>query len=721
MALVVIGTALNTVKSDAVPAIDKCMATGTSVPFLYNETICTTPQCHTMASQILNDLNPQADPCQDFSQFVCGGFYDKHEIPADQPTTDYFWMLLDQNNQAIRSIVDPSVGKTLTSAGDTASQANLQKLQDLYASCMNKDAILNAGRKPVINQIQTILASFPSLSIAEPAAPADKTVLSKTLAQLLNCGLSGVVTISVVVDPTNPLIHSLQLTESGLGLPSKEYYQEQDTLRLYGSTIAQMFQIILGDEDIVPNNRAQPLTDADVKEEWKEAAKDVLVDRYDPIKSNNPRTVEELTALTPSIDWLVLISEVLPAGVTSTRPIVVESPTYLAGLNQLLQRASPTTLRHYFTWVAIKGLGLNLGLSYRRPLQVLKSALSGIAADIQPPRWKDCVAVINTNLGQMAGHFFVQETFKGDSRQSVMAIVDSLLETYTRTFPTLTWLDEPTRAGALQKLNAIIQLIGYSTDSPDVSSSISLQSYYSDLTISRDDYFGNQLRFAVWNSQRSMRELNKPVNRRTMNNYPQIVDAFYDASTNHMVFPAGILQPPFFHVDNPEYINYGAMGVVAGHEIIWWTNTTEQAFDEKMRCFVEQYGNFAIEGPDGKDYNINGELTLAENIADNGGVKQAFSTWQCRLKSDPTGTKYKNFKLPGLEKYTPEQLFFISYARLWCSKERPEYLMQLIRGNAHSPWKWRINGVVQNSADFATAFRCPIDSPMNPVRKCQVW
>ncbi|KAF9093832.1 Membrane metallo-endopeptidase-like 1 [Mortierella sp. AD031] len=164
MALVVIGTALNTVKSDAVPAIDKCMATGTSVPFLYNETICTTPQCHTMASQILNDLNPQADPCQDFSQFVCGGFYDKHEIPADQPTTDYFWMLLDQNN----------------------------------------------------------------------------------------------------------------LTESGLGLPSKEYYQEQDTLRLYGSTIAQMFQIILGDEDIVPNNRAQPLTDADVKEEWKEAAKDVV-------------------------------------------------------------------------------------------------------------------------------------------------------------------------------------------------------------------------------------------------------------------------------------------------------------------------------------------------------------------------------------------------------------------------------------------------------------
>ncbi|KAG0364241.1 hypothetical protein BGX24_004722 [Mortierella sp. AD032] len=218
-----------------------------------------------------------------------------------------------------------------------------------------------------------------------------------------------------------------------------------------------------------------------------------------------------------------------------------------------------------------------------------------------------------------------------------------------------------------------------------------------------------------------------------------MVNTFYDLTANQIVFPAGILQRPFFHVESPDYVNYGGFGVVAGHEVThgfdnmghrfdsvgrldnWWTNATEKAFNEKAQCLIDQYGNFTVKGPDGKDHNVDGQLTLSENIADNGGLKQSYRAWQTRLKADPSGKKFKNYQLPGLEKYTRKQLFFISYGRLWCSKERPEYLMQLIRTDIHSPSQWRINGAVQNSPEFSQAFKCPAGSPMNPAKKCQVW
>ncbi|KAF9121609.1 hypothetical protein BGX30_002460 [Mortierella sp. GBA39] len=706
-------------------------------------------------------MNPEVDPCQEFSQFSCGGFMDKQEIPVDQATTDYFNILYNENKEAIRAIVDPSLSKpppppsdTITKDEADASQANLQKLQDLYSACMDEDALVKVSRQPILDQLQAILASFPPSTTTTATngfdTPDNKEVLTKALAQLLKQGLAGFVDIAVITDLMEPSIHTLNLKESGLGLPSKGYYKDIKIVQIYEDTIAQMFQIVLGDEDVAASG--QPFMGTDVKQEWKDAAKDVvgfeaqlaaigteLVDQYDPIKANNPRTVPQLSDLVPSIDWTLLLAEILPQGVANTRPIVVQSPQYLTQLRIILQTTTLSTLRHYITWVAIKGLGPNVGLPYRRPLQFLKAAIAGTSPDLQPIRWRECVTVVNTNLGDMSGHFFVQEFFKGNSRQSAISIIDSLLQTYAQAFPTLSWLDEPTRAGAVQKIDAMQKLIGYTTDGPNVVSSISLQSYYSNLTVSKSDHFGNQLRYAVWDKTREKSQLDQPVNQKKMRDPPQTVDAFYDGQSNHIIFPAGILQPPFFHVDNPEYLNYGTLGVAAGHEIThgfdnmgknydytgrvknWWTNVTEKAFNEKSQCFVNQYGKFSIKGPDGKDYNVNGQLTLAEDIADNGGLKQSYRTWQSRLQSDPSGAMYKNFKLPGLEKYTPDQLFFISFGRLWCSKERPEWLLQLIRSNGHPPWRFRANGAVQNSVEFSRAFKCPENSPMNPVNKCTLW
>ncbi|KAF9933258.1 hypothetical protein FBU30_006026 [Linnemannia zychae] len=697
-----------------------------------------------------------------------GGFTKRNEIPIDQGATDYFNILINRNNEAIRAIVEPLYGHPSSSSSQplsttaadlntNASQYNLQKVQDFYISCMNESALIEAGRQPLINQLDGILSSFPSLVATATTTAQEGTNISDhkkfatlALIQLLNNGLAGFVDITVITDPQEPSAHSLQLKESGLGLPSKEYYQDDKTMQLYENTIAQMFQIILGNEDVA--SRSQPPMDINVNQEWRDIAKTIvafeirlaeigteLVDKLDPVKSNNPYTTIQLLDLIPDIDWTMLISKVLPRGVINMRPIIVQSPKYLSQLQIILKTTPLVVLRHYYTWVAIKNLGLYLGLPYRRPLQVLDAAIKGTSADFQPPRWKDCVAAINTNLGDLVGHFYVQEFFKGNSRESVISIIDSLIQSYATAFPTLSWLDELTLAGAIEKVHAIQKLIGYSTNSPNVASSSSLQMYYSDLNISKSDYYGNQHRYKVWKHTLDHKQLNQPVNQYKMEEYPQTVDAFYYGPMNHIVFPAGLLQPPFFHVDNPEYINYGAMGVAAGHEIThgfdnlgrnydsfgrlknWWTNITEAAFNEKAQCFVNQYSRFTIKGPDNIDYKVNGQLTLPENIADNGGLKQAFKAWQSRYQSSNSSSTNTNFKLPGLETFTPEQLFFISFGRIWCSKERPEYLLQLTRGNAHSPWRWRATGSVQNSYDFARAFMCPLGAPMNPVKKCEIW
>ncbi|KAF9545334.1 hypothetical protein EC957_011088 [Mortierella hygrophila] len=718
---------------------------GSKGPSFNNKAICTTRQCVLTASGIINDMDPTADPCQDFSKFTCGGFDEQNEIPSDGSSIGAFDILNASNMRVLRYIVDASLGKSPKAApGDVAAQNNIKKLQDLFSSCMDEPSILKAGRKPLVDEVQKIIQAFPA-----SASPANKATLSKTLAQITKLGfqLSTFINLGVSADSDNPLVNVLTVREDGLGLGTSADYGDAELVKLYRDTAAAMFQVVFGEEDVA--KRAQPLTEKDINKEWVDAAKEVVDfeiqlagiatpynDLWDPIKSNNPRTVEQLDALTPSIDWSIITQEI---GVKNTRPLAVSSVVYLTNLDAILKNTSSRTLQHYFSWLVIQNLANNLSKPYTQPLDAYESVISGVSANVKEERWKTCVWVVSSNLGQVAGHYFVEQTFKGNSRQEVMSIIENVLASYGKAFPTLKWLDKTTRDGAIKKLKAIVQLVGYSTDAPDVASSKALDEYYKDYTVATNDYFGNQFKHSVWSAVDTFRQLPLPVNKNSMGMVPSTVNAYYNPSFNSINFPAGILQLPFFHVENPEYINYGGMGVVGGHEIghafdnsgrhydsigrvaNWWTNATSEAFDEKAQCYVNQYGNFTIKGPDGKDHNLNGELTLGENLADNGGIKMAFRVWQSRAKSDPNGKKIKNFKLPGLDAYTPEQLFFIAYGRLWCKKMRPEALVSYVKTNPHSPAKWRINGVAQNSPEFAKAFKCKAGAPMNPNKKCEVW
>ncbi|KAF9082326.1 hypothetical protein BGX23_012577, partial [Mortierella sp. AD031] len=519
-------------------------------------------------------------------------------------------MIIEENTRVIRSIVDVSLGKGPKAApGDVTAQNNIKNMQDYFTSCMDEVAILRTGRKPVADEVQKILKSLP-----EDGSGLSKTDLSKTMGQMMKMKMTIFVDLHVIADSTNPLVNIFKLWEGRMYLPFYGF-KGQETVQLYQDTIVAMFQIILGEEDVA--NRTEPLTPKDIKQEWLNAAKDVVDfeiqlagistnedDQYDPTRYNNPRTVEQLSELTPSIDWPLLFQEVLPAGVQSTRPIVVVSPTSQTKLEIILQKTSTKTLQHYFFWTVIYNLACNLGRPYHQPLDAIYAALTGVSAEVKVDRWKPCVEAVNNNLGNITGHYFVQQRFGGNSRTSFMAIIESLRSTYAKSFSTLQWLDKTTRDDALEKLKVMVSLVGYSTDSPDVASSKSLEAYFKGYTI-----------FAA---------LDKPNNRTKFNYVPQTANVYYDPTFNQIGFPAGLLQTHVFNVNSPEYINFGGIGVTAGHEIGWWTNATEQTFNEKAQCFVEQYGNFTVKGLGGKDYNVNGQLTLSENIADNGGLKQAF-------------------------------------------------------------------------------------------------
>ncbi|CAG8656174.1 33399_t:CDS:2, partial [Racocetra persica] len=314
-------------------------------------------------------------------------------------------------------------------------------------------------------------------------------------------------------------------------------------------------------------------------------------------------------------------------------------------------------------------------------------------------------------------------------------MITSIKKAFVNRLPDLDWLDDKTRKLAVEKVDAIIQKIGYPTKSPNTSDPISLQDYYRNVKFDQDDYFGNLLSSHLWASDILWKEVGKPVNRDSWYMSPQTVNAYYNPTGNEIVFPAGILQFPFFSSKAPEYINYGAIGAVIGHELThgfdnngrqydatgrltqWWSNATIENFKEKAECFVDQYSSYTINDTKGEPVHLNGRLTLGENLADNGGLREAYDAWYTRYKND-SDREYNNYLLPGFDNLTREQLFFIAYGHSWCSKIRPE---TAVHTDPHSPPAWRVNGVLRNSPKFSEVFKCKPGSKMNPVKKCALW
>uniref|UniRef100_A0A670IL80 Membrane metalloendopeptidase like 1 n=1 Tax=Podarcis muralis TaxID=64176 RepID=A0A670IL80_PODMU len=447
-------------------------------------------------------------------------------------------------------------------------------------------------------------------------------------------------------------------------------------------------------------------------------------ERHDVTLLYNKMTVAELQEKFElnGFNWTLFIQNVMSSvniEISPNEEVVVHGMPYLRELKAVVASYSARDVgsRRDVVWMTREVLGL-----------LFSKALYGMM--LEEARWRECVSYVNTNMENAVGALYVRETFAGKSKSMVRDLIEKIREVFIETLDELQWMDEASKGKAREKVTAIREQIGY----PDYileGQNEKLDREYTNLNFSEHEYFQNILQNLQHGAQKSLRKLREKVDQDLWLIGAAVVNAFYSPNRNQIVFPAGILQPPFFSKHQPQALNFGGIGMVIGHEIThgfddngrnfdkegnmfdWWSNFSATHFKEQSRCMIYQYGNYTWELAGGQ--NVSGINTLGENIADNGGVRQAYKAylkWVAKEGQEP--------RLPGLD-LTHNQLFFLNFAQVWCGSYRPEYASQSIKTDVHSPLKYRVMGSLQNFEAFSEVFHCKKGTAMHPTEKCRIW
>ncbi|KAF9162046.1 hypothetical protein DFQ26_003898 [Actinomortierella ambigua] len=716
--------------------------------------LCRSQDCVRSAKAILHNMNVAIDPCEDFHEFACGHFFKRTEVPRDKKRMGGLTEAGDVTDKIIHRILTTDPKKVKGSKGyplNDVSRKNLGKVQLDFASCMDEARLNALDRSPLLNDLQQLVTKvfpvrnsllaplFPNIKVPVDNLPTDRDRLTSALIQFSKDGIEALLDMQSFDNLANPSIQELYIFGGRMGLPSAKDYRNKVTLEKYRKHVENMFTLFLGTNGSSRPGKNGPRTLKNAKQLANYVVDhEVRVAAVDTSKDPgmyNPKTAQELNKINPTIDWERFLQATL-----KTNKASMSSQSYQTALPGILKNTTDAGLQVYFAWQMINVHYSGLSAKYRVPINQFRKEVSGEDDVYRPPKRADqCADVANADLGAILGQFYLSVAFSPEAERQGREIIDALRTTYRVELNEAEWLDEATRKKAIEKLEAIDEVVAYSRFDPDVASAQSLATYYRALEMRKNDFYGNQRRAKAWRKQRQYAKAGKPTNRRGMPVDPQMVNAFYNRYQNQIIFPAGIMQKPMFAAHDPEYLNFGGLGLIAGHEIThgfddtgrffgpdgkienWWTNTTAARFEEKAKCYVDQYSKFSVVGPKGETLHVNGTLTLGENISDNGGLKMAFNAWSTRFASDPKGLRYSNHLLPGLEKYTREQLFFIGFSQTWCVEGTPEYMANLVKNDEHSPARARVNGVVENSPDFARVFKCKPNAKMNPAKKCELW
>ncbi|CAG5128772.1 unnamed protein product, partial [Candidula unifasciata] len=453
-------------------------------------------------------------------------------------------------------------------------------------------------------------------------------------------------------------------------------------------------------------------------------------ERRDETKNYHVYDLANVSRSFPQVKWVHYMSHLLDEvniTVVPTEKVVVYAPEFLAKLNSVLANYTSTQtgqriLNSYMLWHVVSDFATFLSKPFRDAKKELSESMSGLTGN--DDTWHICITDTDSVLGFALGALFVKETFVGGSKAKAKEMIENIRDAFISNLPKLDWMDPVTRAAAIDKALAVNDMIGY----PDyIMDPKKLDKKYQSLHINESDYFGNNLASIHYSFRKTFEKLRKkPQNDWVMS--PPTVNAYYTASKNTIVFPAGILQAPFFDKNFPLSLNYGAMGVVMGHELThgfddqgreydkhgnmkqWWATAAINKFKEKTKCMIDQYSKYQLH----EEYE-RGKQTLGENIADNGGLKSSYNAYKKLVQK-----KGSEQLLPALG-LSHEQLFFLSFAQVWCWNSKPETDHMQFLTDSHSPAKFRVIGTLSNSYDFAKEFRCSNKSKMNPKAKCEIW
>jgi len=598
-------------------------------------------------------------------------------------------------------------------ASRSTDEENFEKMTSAYKACMDEETIKELGVAPLAKIVDEVKSSFP-LSSQGP------NVLSETILLLSRYGVSGLVSAGTSADDTNPDVVVVSIwPPSRIGLPSKERYDDVPLVKKYQEVMVK----VLGQ---LSDEKEETLSAVVELEKKLAAASPSTEDRQDITKSYHPMSLNDASGLVPKVDLSHIISAL--SAPEKVHRVIVTSPKYLKELQSIIEETEPAVVQSYFVWKVVQSFYAYVDSPVTQPYKAFVNELAGKDPKSAPERWRTCIRSVDDTLGWILSRFFIEKAFSAAAKDFGDLIVSDIKTEFTKKLEATAWMDDETTAKAIAKVANIAQKIGYPSASPDILNPGDLADYYKTVNISSKTYFENTLSATSAELAAEWSKLGKPVDRNTWEMHASEVNAYYSPPGNEIVFPAGIMQFPVFDVDAPAFVSYGAFGSVAGHELShafdssgrhydqngnysdWWSEDTVKAFEERAQCFVDQYAEFTVPGPDDKPLHVNGKLTLGENIADAGGLSAAFQAWKRRAAEKP------NPDLPGLEHFTQSQLFFVSYSNWWCGKTRKETAINRVFTDPHAP-KWaRILGTMANSREFRESFQCKAKEPT-----CELW
>ncbi len=641
----------------------------------------------------LASLDRTADPCNDFYQFACGGWIAKHPTPPDQPRYSRFSELQDRNNAMLREILEQAAKPT--------SGADLRKIGDYYASCMDQATIESKGLAPLKPELDRVAAIKTTADI--PAV----------IGHLTTLGFVTFFRFGASPDLKDATQYIATFGQGGLSLPDKDDYLKDDanSVKLreqYVQHVTRMLQLA-GDTPEQAGAAGKVVLQVETA-----LAKNALdrVARRNPLNVYHKLSLEEARKLTPSFD---LASFMKAAEAPPVETANVTEPEFMKGFDHVLSLTPIDDLKTYLRWHVIHGQTTYMPKAFdQETFNFYGKVLTGVAE--QRPRWKICVDATDGDLGEALGKVYVEKTFGAEGKQRTLRMVQAIEASLDTDIDQITWMSEATKKQAVVKLRAVANKIGYPDRWRD----------YSSLQIIRDDALGNSLRANVFENRRQFAKIGKPVDKTEWGMTPPTVNAYYNPSENNINFPAGILQPPFFVKAGDDAVNFGAAGAVVGHELThgfddqgrrfdaegnlrdWWTPADGKAFEERADCVAEEYSGFTAVA----DVKLNGRLTLGENAADNGGLRLGWMALMESLKVNHLGEA---------DGFTPEQRFFIGWGQMWCENRTDEIARLLARTDPHSPGRFRTNGVVSNMPEFQKAFSCAATAKMVKTPACRVW
>jgi putative endopeptidase len=695
--------------STAIVVVLLCSVSGI---FRANAQIATTSQSTPKLEHFdISQVDKTLDPCQDFYQYACSKWNAANPIPADQVAWGTGSGLQYWNENILREALEKA-------GAQTSNRTDYeQKIGDYWAACMDESGIESSGTRDVKAELERIAQMANKSQLADQVAHIHQAVPgawqgddNQTRAALLGFGQQQ------DFDDATKVVAAID--QGGLGLPNRDFYIKDDakSKEIRGQYETHISKMLALSGENPEQAAADAKTIIAIETAMAQAQMDNVA-RRDPKNLNNKMSLEQVQALTPSFEWKHYI-EVVEAPPSSPHYIVT-SPQFFRGLEPLIQKYSVDDWKVYLRWHLVHGSAPYLGKAFvDENWNFYSHTLLG--AKQQLPRWRRCVRAADRDLGMALGQAYVAAAFPPESKQRTVAMVHDIEHAMDRDITSVDWMQPVTKEQAKVKLHAIEDKIGYPDHWRD----------YSAVKIVRNSYVNNVHEATAFEFHRQLDKIGTPVDREEWGMTPPTINAYYDPQLNTINFPAGILQPPYFDSKMEDPVNYGAIGMVIGHELThgfddegrkfdaqgnlrdWWTPEDAKAYEQRGECIANEYTEEIPEA----GVKQNGHLTQGEDTADNGGLRLAFMAVNNKLQAEGKSLDAKEG-----DGWTPRQKFFVSYAYSWCEQVRPEFMRTLVLTNPHSIPKYRVNNVISNMPEFQEAFACKKGSPMVRADQCRVW